>query len=438
MTDDDRLVWSEPFRAWIESDWWRERVERELGLRVHGVSSFGTSTIAHRFVADGPAGSLVLRLVRSGSDDCSIELVRLGDINVRSDEAAELRRRVRAVLGENVEGRSGAAILRPTAVLAYLVAQLRATAAHRNARLLAGLPRTHHALAAVVWPPPGSGRRRLRRPVVVFDSVYDGDSGSYAYELGTALRLRRTPPASAPPVYHYSAFAGVGVADIQAALRVAQQLNDFKHTAAKLSPESFADAFRKFARRTLPLLEHRPGLAAPAVRVHPHAPGSGSAVLTRITPGREAALRRELSVLPTGEASPFRRLAGTHAATLSEIAHESRATAKDGHASYLLLTIYGDASPAAQLEQLLVFAPEVSSIWRHCTDARDDERHLLSYLEAHRLRRATTFSAYGHATVREIGDALAVRQRLLSLYLSVARLGREGDPFLQERALRSL
>ena len=376
--------------------------------------------------------------MRSGADDCSIELVRLGDLNVRSDEVAELRRLVRAVLGEDVEGRSGAAILPSSAVLAHLVAELRATALHRNAGLVAGLPRTHHALAAVVWPLHGSRRRLLRLPVVVLDTVYDGDWGSYAHELGKALRQSRKRCASVHPAYHYSAFPGVGVADIQAALSVAEQLGHFMRSAAEMPASSFAPAFREFARQTLPLLEDRPALAAPAVRVTRHGLKSGWAVLTRINPGREAVLRRELSVLPTGDASPFARLPDTHAATFSEIASESRAAAEDGPASYLLFTMYGDAAPTAQLERLVEDVPEIWSIWRHCADSPEHEKHLLPYLEAHRLRRATTFSAYGGASVLEIRDALARRERLLSLLISEARHRREGDPLLRERALQSL
>jgi hypothetical protein len=141
--------------------------------------------------------------------------------------------------------------------------------------------------------------------------------------------------------------------------------------------------------------------------------------------------------MPTGDASPFARLPGTHAATFSEIAHESRAAAKDGHGSGLLFTIYGDAPSAAQLDRLVAVLPEMSSIWRHCADSPDDAKHLLPYLESHRLRRTTTFSAYGFATVPQIRDALARRERLLSLLIGVTS-GRQRDPSLRELVLKSL
>ena len=105
-------------------------------------------------------------------------------------------------------------------------------------------------------------------------------------------------------------------------------------------------------------------------------------MLTRIISGHEAALRRELSAMPTEDASPFGAPPGTHAATFSEIAHESRAAAKDGHGSGLLFTIYGDAPSAAQLERLVAVLPEMSSIWRHCADSPDDAKHLLPYLDS--------------------------------------------------------
>lgn len=94
------VLFSEPVQPADDIDHAFRLLERALDLHVHGVTSLGSSTIAHRFVADEPSGSLVLRLVRSASDAWSIELVAVGADPVPAELVAGIREDVRAAVAE--------------------------------------------------------------------------------------------------------------------------------------------------------------------------------------------------------------------------------------------------------------------------------------------------------------------------------------------------
>src|SRR6266851_5743013 len=91
-------LWTEPTEVEEATDAWQEYLERELGLRFHGVNSMASSTIAHRFVIDDADGSLLLRVRRDGDHKIVLECVAVGTVETTDAQIAALRDDARRVL----------------------------------------------------------------------------------------------------------------------------------------------------------------------------------------------------------------------------------------------------------------------------------------------------------------------------------------------------
>ena len=140
----------------------------------------------------------------------------------------------------------------------------------------------------------------------------------------------------------------------------------------------------------------------------------------------EAPLRAELAAWPE---SPFARMDHVHFARLvviERIDREVAAQPDDGlDRPYLMLSSFFDGSDQAWLDAL---PDEVVGVLRHCRGWPGAHRAAFGrWLRAHRVEATAVFGAYADATVAEVRDALAFRERFreFAFGLESERTGRE-------------
>ena len=144
----------------------------------------------------------------------------------------------------------------------------------------------------------------------------------------------------------------------------------------------------------------------------------------------EAAVRAELAAWPS---SPFARIGRVHFArfvVLPAPRREDAAQPADRLAApYLMFSSFFDGDPDAFLGALCDALPdEAERVWRHCRGfpgGPASARHaFVKWLVAHRVRATAVFGAYPSATVEQVREALAFRERFRELVYDVeARRG---------------
>jgi glycerol kinase len=93
-----KSLWSERISSPILDDLLQEYLEKELDVSFRGVHALGASTIAHRFIIDGEASSLLLRVRMRDDETFVIELVAFGQPDVSQQEILRLQDEVKGVL----------------------------------------------------------------------------------------------------------------------------------------------------------------------------------------------------------------------------------------------------------------------------------------------------------------------------------------------------
>lgn len=111
--------------------------------------------------------------------------------------------------------------------------------------------------------------------------------------------------------------------------------------------------------------------------------------------------------------SPFAGVEGTHFARLVVVDGVGRAAADqplDELGPYLMFSAFFDREPDAWLADL---PAEVAAVLRHCRACPDaGPATLRAWLEEHHVPATAIFGAYPEATVAEVREALAFRDRL--------------------------
>jgi hypothetical protein len=141
--------------------------------------------------------------------------------------------------------------------------------------------------------------------------------------------------------------------------------------------------------------------------------------LAPIEAGRQESLRKTLADLPTGRASPFQRVAGTHMARLCVLDHYGGALVgplchRSLDPALLVMTAVVDGPGSAWAESLpTTIGPTVEAVWIHCSGfpGIGNGAAFARWLLDHEV--AATFAVVAnHDTVNAVRTGLDLRARL--------------------------
>jgi hypothetical protein len=140
----------------------------------------------------------------------------------------------------------------------------------------------------------------------------------------------------------------------------------------------------------------------------------------------EDALRAELGGWRHGEGSPLAQVPGTHFARFVVLPGSRRESAAqpagDLPSPLLLFSAFFDGDAELWLEALCAAMPDAADrVWRHCAGhpghpARHG-RAFRRWLLAHRAPATAVFGAYPDASVADVREALAFRERFRAFAL---------------------
>jgi hypothetical protein len=160
--------------------------------------------------------------------------------------------------------------------------------------------------------------------------------------------------------------------------------------------------------------------------------------LTAILPGRSGELREYVESLPAGPESPFARVKQVHFARwviipqLVEVGPPPERPDRLKN-EYLLFSSDFDGRLDRFLDAMIdAIGEETDAVYRHCvgfpgTGARDGFHR---YMRHNQIDTTFPFSAYPDATVAEVREALALRERLIAFAVRTQSL--DPDALLQE------
>jgi hypothetical protein len=143
-------------------------------------------------------------------------------------------------------------------------------------------------------------------------------------------------------------------------------------------------------------------------------------VFTPIVAGREDELRAHLDALPVGAESPLARLDRLHLSRIQifdrlvdQGAPHRRETLKSHHLLFTS-TVDGDLDPYldAICERV---GPEADGWWGHCVGypGTADRAAFKAYIRAHKVDTGLLAVANPDATVQDVRESLALRQRVI-------------------------
>jgi hypothetical protein len=317
-------------------------------------------------------------------------------------------------------------------------------------------------------PDYGQPRERLRQPLFMFESNYNGSFEAYidafAQVLGKGMSVFWGSSYGFPgplPVkpfkgyiranefvtaHYYSAYPATSATSLLAAVAAVEPLTRLRASAAGMTPAAFTDAYGRLLDRAepTPTKVGRPKqvasfvkeLATDARATVARTPGHGSrsgrsyafTSLVPIRPGHEASLAAHLVELSEG-VSPFSGLPHVHLARLVIIDRlkmrwaDAPARPTRLRSQYLLftaaLTALPDEDPADLprrfLETLDETLPGVAhAIWQHCYGYTGSPTapNLVSYLPRSQIGTVLFYVGCSDTTVAQARDAVSVRRRL--------------------------
>jgi hypothetical protein len=154
-------------------------------------------------------------------------------------------------------------------------------------------------------------------------------------------------------------------------------------------------------------------------------------VITPIISGREAQLRVHLRGLERGARSPLARLPRTHVARwviIPQLHFQGAGQSPDTLLSqYLLFTSSFDGSPGAYVRELCATIPdEADDIWGHCVGypGTRDVDAFVRYFQHNRVPTGFFVSGYPQASVEDVRDSLALRDRFAAFAVEAQRMDR--------------
>lgn len=144
-------------------------------------------------------------------------------------------------------------------------------------------------------------------------------------------------------------------------------------------------------------------------------------VLTPVLPDRREALAATLAGLPDAEASPLARVPGTHFARWVQAPSLRRRTDLGAGTACLVFAVEFDHRSAREyLEDVCRRLPdEADLVWRNCAGYPSAVDHrFVSWLLEHRVEPGFSIVAFPSATVAEVREALALRERVATFALA--------------------
>jgi len=319
-------------------------------------------------------------------------------------------------------------------------------------------------------PDHGQPAERLKQPLLLFESNYNGSFDQYIDGFANILTGGMTAiwgtsygfPGPKPVAnfksyiranefvanHYYSAYPRATTTMIKSALLVSAELRSLSKRAATLSPPAFAVAYRAllttsqqdvvadYAKRGIPSTI---GAVLRALRSDGSRSGRAYAItlMTPIKPGSEAALVAHLAGLGTGEDSPLARMSHLHFGRWVVIdqlltgwpgAPDPPPRLKSG---YLLFTAcvtapdeadipaaqrYAERLPGAFFDEIReCIAADADAVWGHCFGypGADDKATFVNYLARSQIETSLFHVGYPDATRDDVRNALAARARLI-------------------------
>jgi hypothetical protein len=155
----------------------------------------------------------------------------------------------------------------------------------------------------------------------------------------------------------------------------------------------------------------------------------GLTVFTPIVPGHEEAVRDTIERLPRGEDGPFARLEQVHFARLQifdHVVHQGPSQPPDRlRTAYLVFTASFNGARDAFLDAVAARMPdEADSWWSHCAGypGATDRAAFTRYLTHNQVPTHLFSSPYPTATVQDIRESLALRERVVDFAVAAQQL----------------
>jgi hypothetical protein len=152
-------------------------------------------------------------------------------------------------------------------------------------------------------------------------------------------------------------------------------------------------------------------------------------VFARVLPGHEDELQEHIDTLPLGPDSPLARLGMLHLSRTQifrALVHQGPAQKHTDdlcHAHLLFTsTIDGDLDPF--LDAIAHSVPEADGWWGHCVDypGRQDLAAFRAWMLARRVPTNLFASAMPRATVSDVREAVALRERVIDFAVAAQSL----------------
>ena len=170
----------------------------------------------------------------------------------------------------------------------------------------------------------------------------------------------------------------------------------------------------------------------------------GAYALTTMAPliaGHEDVAQAYVDALPLGAQSPLARLPQLHLSRIQlfrELVYQGEPQVPtELKSSYLVFTSSIDGPLDPYLDAIAELVPEADEWWGHCVGypGRGDRGAFRAWVRAHKVDTNLFASAYPHATVAQVREALALRERLVAFAAETHGLD---DAALQQRFLAEL
>lgn len=144
-------------------------------------------------------------------------------------------------------------------------------------------------------------------------------------------------------------------------------------------------------------------------------------VLTPILPGHEQEVQTLIDELPRESESPLARLEGLHFSRIhifDELVYQGAPQKREKLGSrYLVFTSSFDGDLDPYLDEICEKIPEAAdSWWRHCVGypGTADPAAFRRYIRHNKIDTSLFASAHPNATVGQIRDSLALRERIVA------------------------